>query len=70
MKCKNFCIVFGINLLYNNRVGYPQVKTSVYQLSTINNRLHVDKKEQVCANKLCQLFKQFNNLTCIEFNTI
>ena len=70
MKCKNLCIVFDTILWQYNRVGYPQVKTSVYQLCTTNNRFYVDKKEQVFTNKLCQLFKQFNNLTCIEFNTI
>lgn len=70
MKCKKFYIVFCIILWQYNRVGYPQVKTFVYQLSTINNCFYADKKEQVFTNKLCQLFKQLNNLTCIEFNTI
>ena len=70
MKCKNFCIVFDTILWYYNIVSYPQAETSVYQLCTINNCFYVDKKEQMYANKLCQLFTQLNNLTCIEFNTI
>ena len=47
-----------------------ELQKKEYELSTINNCFYADKKEQVYANKLCQLFRQLNNLICIEFNTI